>query len=154
MAQMADHPHLDRPSLAAAFRALDARLGAPVTLIVGGGTAMLLAHGIQVRTRDVDAYTAKGHLDDIAPLLREVAAITPEILALAQGSSPRGRGGMATTLESARLCMEAGVAVVIAQGEAGIIPSVVAGQAECTLFLPGPRPGGDPLEPWLAELGL
>ena len=74
MAQLADPPHLDRPSLAAAFRALDARLRAPVTLVVGDGTAMLLAHGIQVRTRDVDAYTARGHLDDIAPLLREVAS--------------------------------------------------------------------------------
>lgn len=70
---MVDHPYLDPPSLRTAFRALDSRLEAPVTLIVGGGTAMLLAHGLPVRTRDVDAYTATGHLDDLGPVLREVA---------------------------------------------------------------------------------
>jgi glutamate 5-kinase len=61
---------------------------------------------------------------------------------------------MATKLESARLCMGAGVAVVIAAGfQPGIIQSVVRGEAAGTRFLPGPRPEGDPLEPWLAELG-
>jgi len=73
VAQMVDHPYLDRSSLHGAFRALDARLDAPVTLIVGGGTAMMLAHGLPVRNRDVVAYTARGHLDDLGPLLREVA---------------------------------------------------------------------------------
>jgi len=103
---------------------------------------------------DVDGlHEANPHHHPHAPLLREVAAITPEILALAQGGSAKGRGGMATKLESARLGMAAGVAVVIAQGEAGIIPDVVAGKAECTLFLPGPRPEGDHLEHWLAEVG-
>jgi glutamate 5-kinase len=99
-------------------------------------------------------HEANPHSHPRAALLREVKAITPEILALAQGGSARGRGGMATKLESARLCMEAGVAVVIAQGEqAGIIQSVVAGEAECTIFRPGIRPKGDPLEAWLAEVG-
>ena len=73
MAQMVDHPYLDEGSLRRAFRALDAGLDGPLTLIVGGGTAMMLAHGIPVRTRDVDAYTARGHLDDVGPLLRKVA---------------------------------------------------------------------------------
>jgi predicted nucleotidyltransferase len=70
---MADQPYLDPATLRAAFRALDARVEAPVTLIVGGGTAMMLAYGLPVRTRDVDAYTATGHLDDLAPALRDVA---------------------------------------------------------------------------------
>jgi len=56
-----------------AFRALDARLEAPLTLIVGGGTAMMLAYGLPVRTTDVDAYPARGRLEDIAPHLRAVA---------------------------------------------------------------------------------
>ena len=73
LAQMADHPYLDGSILQAAFRALDARLESPVTLIVGGGTAMMLAHGVPVRTTDVDAYTVTGHLHDLAPKLREVA---------------------------------------------------------------------------------
>ena len=88
-----------------------------------------------------------------SPVLAEVARITPEVLAFAEGKSSRGRGGMATKLESARMGMEAGVSVVIALGETpGIIQSVVAGKAEGTLFLPGPRPEGDPLESWLAQV--
>jgi len=70
---MADQPYLDLATLRAAFRALDARIEAPVTLVVGGGSAMMLAYGLPVRTRDVDAYTATGHLDDLAPVLRDVA---------------------------------------------------------------------------------
>jgi predicted nucleotidyltransferase len=70
---MVDHPYLDPPSLRKAFRALDARIDEPVTLIVGDGTAMMLAYGLPVRTRDVDAYTATSHLDDLAPAVREVA---------------------------------------------------------------------------------
>ncbi len=60
-------------SLQAAFRALDARLEQPVTLVVGGGTAMMLAYGLQVRTTDVDAYPVRGRLDEIAPHVRAVA---------------------------------------------------------------------------------
>jgi hypothetical protein len=59
--------------LEAAFRALDARLVRPATLIVGGGTAMMLAHGLPARTADVVAYPARGRLDDIASQLRAVA---------------------------------------------------------------------------------
>ena len=104
---------------------------------------------------DVDGlHEANPHHHPKAALLREVAAITPAILALAEGGSARGRGGMATKLESARLCMGAGVAVVIAGGDQpGVIQRVVAGEAEGTRFLPGPRPAGDPLEAWLTEVG-
>ncbi len=66
-------PPLTAASLEAAFRALDARLPGPVTLVVGGGTAMMLAYGIPVRTTDVDAYPVSGRLDDLAPQIREVA---------------------------------------------------------------------------------
>jgi hypothetical protein len=44
-----------------------------MTLVVGGGTAMMMAHGLQVRTTDVDAYPVSGRLDDLAPHIREVA---------------------------------------------------------------------------------
>jgi hypothetical protein len=66
-------PPVDVATLSAAFRALDSRLPHPLTLIVGGGTAMMLAYGLPVRTTDVDAYPASGRLDDIAPQIREVA---------------------------------------------------------------------------------
>jgi glutamate 5-kinase len=104
---------------------------------------------------DVDGlHAANPHHHPGAPLLEEVATITPEILALAQGGNARGRGGMAAKLESARLGMEAGVAVVIAKGErAGVIQDVAAGRIPGTRFLAGPRPAGDPLGPWLKEMG-
>ncbi len=70
---MKPRPPLTTAVLEAAFRALDARLEGPVALVVGGGTAMMLAHGLPVRTADVDAYPARGRLDDIAPQLRAVA---------------------------------------------------------------------------------
>ncbi len=66
-------PPLDAAILGRAFRALDALLPRPVTLVVGGGTAMMLAYGLPVRTTDVDAYPVSGSLDDLAEQIREVA---------------------------------------------------------------------------------
>ena len=59
--------------LQAAFRALDALLAKPVTLIVGGGSAMMLAYRLPVRTTDVDAYPREASLDEIAPAIHKVA---------------------------------------------------------------------------------
>jgi len=70
---MPPRPPLTVAVLGAAFRALDARLQSPVTLVVGGGTAMMLAYGLPVRTADVDAYPVRGRLDDLAGPIREVA---------------------------------------------------------------------------------
>jgi hypothetical protein len=64
---------LDAAGLDAAFRALDRLLPRPTTLIVGGGTAMMLAYRLPVRTMDVDAYPREGTLDDILPAVRAVA---------------------------------------------------------------------------------
>jgi hypothetical protein len=69
----APRPPLTADGLRRAFEALDARLARPVTLVVGGGTAMLLAHGLPVRTTDVDAYPASGRLDELLPDVRAVA---------------------------------------------------------------------------------
>lgn len=70
---MTPRPPLTAAVLDAAFRALDARLEGPVTLVVGGGTAMMLAYGLPVRTADVDAYPVRGRLEDLAGPIREVA---------------------------------------------------------------------------------
>jgi len=70
---MALRSPLTAATLDAAFRALDARLEEPVTLVVGGGTAMMLAYGLPVRTTDVDAYPVRGRLEDLAGPIREVA---------------------------------------------------------------------------------
>ncbi len=66
-------PPLDAATLDRAFRALDALLPRPVTLVVGGGTAMMLAYGLPVRTTDVDAYPVSGSLDDLGGEIRGVA---------------------------------------------------------------------------------
>jgi hypothetical protein len=55
-----------------AFEALDAELDAPVRLILGGGTAMMLAHGLPVRTADVDAYPRNASLEPLLPAVRRV----------------------------------------------------------------------------------
>ncbi len=70
---VAPRPPLDARTLTAAFRALDQRLERPLALVLGGGTAMMLAYGIAVRTADVDAYPVRGRLEDVAREVREVA---------------------------------------------------------------------------------
>jgi hypothetical protein len=64
---------LEAAQLATAFRALDRLLARPTTLIVGGGTAMMLAYRLPVRTMDVDAYPREGSLEEIMPAVRAVA---------------------------------------------------------------------------------
>jgi predicted nucleotidyltransferase len=64
---------LTRQSIEDAFQALDALLPTEVTLIVGGGTAMLLAYGIQVSTTDVDAYPAGITPGELDPYVKQVA---------------------------------------------------------------------------------
>lgn len=66
------HPAVTPQGLQAAFRALDALLPGPMTLVVGGGAAMMLAYGLPVRTTDVDAYPVSGRLDDLGPAIRAV----------------------------------------------------------------------------------
>lgn len=46
----------------AAFESLDAALGAPTRIVVGGGAAMVLAYDHPLATQDVDAFTARGGL--------------------------------------------------------------------------------------------
>jgi len=88
-----------------------------------------------------------------AKVLPTVTAITREILAMAKGTGARGRGGMATKLEAAKVATGAGVAVVIAPGNRpGVLDQVLAGQEVGTLFSPGPR--GNGLEGWLFKEGV
>jgi hypothetical protein len=64
---------LTAEALRAAFEELDRTLDRPVSLVVGGGTAMMLAHGVPVRTTDVDAYPRDAPFEEIQPAIRAVA---------------------------------------------------------------------------------
>jgi glutamate 5-kinase len=86
---------------------------------------------------DVDGlYTSHPH-DDGAEFVSQVEEITPELAAYARISRGRGRGGMATKIEAARIVAEAGKVTVIANGRIpGVIERVVAGESIGTVFRP------------------
>ena len=86
-------------------------LSAIVARLVGADRLILLS--------DIDGlYTADPRKDDHATLIPTVLEITPAILALAGGSgSALGSGGMATKLRAAQITMDAGIDMVIANGE-------------------------------------
>lgn len=67
---------------------------------------------------DIDGlYTADPHKDANAKLLERVEEITPEIEALAKGSSTKlGTGGMFTKISAAKRATQSGVEMVIANG--------------------------------------
>jgi glutamate 5-kinase len=88
---------------------------------------------------DVDGlYTGHPH-DDGAELVSEVEEITPALAAYARISKGRGRGGMSTKIEAARIVAEAGKVTVIANGRIpGVVERVVAGESIGTVFHPRP----------------
>jgi glutamate 5-kinase len=86
---------------------------------------------------DVDGlFTDNPRVNPSAELIPEVHEITPDIEALAGRKSARGRGGMATKLQAARIAMNSGGIAVIANGlKHGILDRVLRGQEEGTLFV-------------------
>jgi glutamate 5-kinase len=86
---------------------------------------------------DVDGlFTDNPRENSGAEWIAEVHDITPDILALAGKKSTRGRGGMATKLEAARIATNSGGVAVIANGmKHGILQHVLNGETEGTLFI-------------------
>ncbi len=86
-------------------------LSAVVATLVGADLLVLLS--------DIDGlYSADPHRDENAQLIAEVAEITDEIWALAGGAGSKfGTGGMATKLLAAEIATEAGIDMVITNGE-------------------------------------
>jgi glutamate 5-kinase len=86
---------------------------------------------------DVDGlFTDNPRENARAEFISEVQDITADILAVAGRKSARGRGGMATKLEAARIAMNSGGIAIIANGlRTGIIGRVLSGQNEGTLFI-------------------
>ena len=84
--------------------------------------AAIVAESIQadklVLLSDIDGlYTADPRKDPDAKLIHHVPVLTEEILALAGGSgSSQGTGGMITKLPAARICLNCGCTMVIANG--------------------------------------
>ena len=104
------------------------RLGARVASMMGADTLVLLS--------DVDGlYTADPSRDAGASHIPEVAAITPEIEAMAGKSiSGVGRGGMTSKLIAARIATAAGCNVVITKGEALSPLAKIRAGARHTIF--------------------
>ena len=81
-------------------------------------------------------YTAEPSRDG-AQLMSAVSGVGDEVLTFAQGKNGRGRGGMLSKLEAARVATEAGGMAVIANGRMPhVIERVCAGEVVGTLFLP------------------
>ncbi len=80
-----------------------------------------------------------GHPNDpTSELIAEVNAITPELIGGAGSANERGRGGMLTKVEAARIVMDAGKIAVIASGRTpGMVERVCAGENAGTVFAKG-----------------
>jgi len=111
------------------------RLAARVAGMISADCLVLLS--------DVDAlYTAAPEADPEAKPISVVDEIDDDILAMAGGSgSAFGSGGMVTKLEAARICMQAGCHMVLADGRVQRPLQALQAGAQATLFRAheGPR---------------
>ncbi len=104
-------------------------------------SALVMRHvkaDVLVILSDVDGlYTGNPARNRRARLIPTVAAVTAEVTRHAEGVGARGRGGMATKLEAARLATEAGGLAVVANGKTPhVLDRLFAGEEIGTLFLP------------------
>ncbi|HEY5213685.1 MAG TPA: glutamate 5-kinase [Acidobacteriaceae bacterium] len=103
-------------------------------------SALLLKHiggDLLVLLSDVDGLYDRNPTEPGATVIERVEAINDRILALAEGSNGRGRGGMISKLESARIVLHAGKQVVIANGRTPqVLERIIAGEAVGTHFAP------------------
>lgn len=100
--------------------------------------AKLVKADLLVLLSDIDGlYTADPHKDPNASLIPVVEELTPEIIALAGGAgSSMGTGGMATKLKAAKIATEAGIDMIIANGEAPeVLYALHDGRAVGTRFV-------------------
>ena len=110
------------------------RLAARVASMVSADLLVLLS--------TIDGlYTADPNVDPAATKLTEVSELTPEIEAMAGVSnSADARGGMVTKLVAAKLCMNAGCSMIIADGRKDHPLSALERDGACTWFLPRNNP--------------
>ena len=87
---------------------------------------------------DIDGvFTADPRLDPNAELIPVIDEITPDVEALAGGSGTNvGTGGMATKIEAAKIAMQAGCDMVIANGtDPSVLYDIVGGMPVGTRFI-------------------
>ena len=110
------------------------RLAARVAQMVSADVLALLS--------DVDGlYTSDPAKGGGAELVPEVAAITPEIEAMAgKARTNHGSGGMVTKIAAARIAVSAGCAVVLSKGTVEAPLAKVEAGEKCTWFLPAETP--------------
>lgn len=87
---------------------------------------------------DIDGlYSADPHIDHSAKLIPVVDEITDDICCIAGGSvSGLGTGGMATKVHAARMCVENGVDMVIANGaNPSVLYDIMEGKPVGTRFI-------------------
>lgn len=110
------------------------RLAARVAQMASADTLILLS--------DIDGlYTADPGIDASAEHIGEVVAITPEIEAMAGATqNDDGSGGMVTKIAAARIAMQAGCRMAIANGQAPHALAQLAEGARCTWFVSQAEP--------------
>jgi glutamate 5-kinase len=101
-------------------------------------SALLLVHidaDLLVLLSDVDGLYDRNPSESGAKVIPSVSKIDTRVLELAHGGNGRGRGGMLSKLESARIALDAGKEVVIANGRTpAVLERVVAGELIGTRF--------------------
>lgn len=104
-------------------------LSARIAAVCGADLLVLLS--------DIEGfYTKDPHKYPDASLIKEIKSLTPEIMALAGGrGSALGTGGMQTKLCAARICMEKGINMIIANGsKPDLLYDIAEGKEAGTLF--------------------
>lgn len=101
-------------------------------------SALLLTHidaDLLVLLSDVDGLYDRNPAEPGATIIPAVSNIDAHVLDLAHGGNGRGRGGMLSKLESARIALEAGKEVVIANGRTpAVLERIIAGEQVGTRF--------------------
>ena len=104
-------------------------------------SALVMTHAgadLLVLLSDVDGLYTGDPRSTGARLVEELAGVTEAVRAFAQGANGRGRGGMMSKLEAARIATDAGHFAVIANGRTpGVLDMVCAGKNVGSLFFPG-----------------
>lgn len=101
-------------------------------------SALLLTHidaDLLVLLSDVDGLYDRNPVEPGATIIPAVSNIDAHVLELAHGGNGRGRGGMLSKLESARIALDAGKQVVIANGRTpAVLERIIAGEQVGTRF--------------------